>query len=107
MAVTVVLGARSGVPRSASVSSLAPSVSEAQTSRAVFAALHQDVGDAVALAAGEAGDAGRAGGRSSRRGSRRSARFRTWMCPKVEALQGAFTRYWQEAVAGGGAGGAQ
>ncbi|MHA7634787.1 methyl-accepting chemotaxis protein [Corallococcus sp. M7] len=94
--VTVVLGARTRNASERIGSSLAPSVSQAQTARAGFAALHQDVGDAVALNAvkQETLDAQVA---ELQKGLTALRTYPDVDGPKVEVLQAAFTRYWKEA----------
>ncbi|MBN8473150.1 hypothetical protein JYJ95_42165 [Corallococcus exiguus] len=106
VAVTVVLGRAHAEASERIGSSLAPSVSQAQTSRAVFRRVAPGRGRRGGAARGEAGDAGRAGG-GAPEGARGAPRVSDVDGPKVEALQGAFTRYLAGGVAGGGAGGAQ
>ncbi|RKG74287.1 methyl-accepting chemotaxis protein [Corallococcus terminator] len=97
VAVTVGLGMRTRAASDRIGFSLAPSVSQAQTLRAGFAALHQDVGDAVALHAVQqqtldARVTELTAGLKALRGMKEVDTGR------VESLQETFTRYWQEAA---------
>lgn len=98
VAVTVVLGSRTRQAAERIGTSLAPSVSLAQTARAGFAALHQDVGDAVALHAVQQQtlDAEVA---EFTKGLTALVALPDVDAGRVEAVRKDFTRYWQEALA--------
>ncbi|RKH44803.1 methyl-accepting chemotaxis protein [Corallococcus sicarius] len=97
VAVTVVLGSRTRNVSERIGSSLAPSVSLSQTARAGFATLHQDVGDAVALHAVQQQSLD-AQVKELQAGLKALRALPDVDPTAVEAVEAAFTTYWQEAT---------